>query len=313
LGGLLLPYGWHWLFLINLPIAAVLIAGAIRLLPTTSADTERPMDFSGLVTLSMLLGALVIGLNNLDTKDIVDSLLSWQVAPALLLAAIMVPVFWRVEKRAPDPIIRPGLFNSRPVVTASLIGSGVGAIQSAGAFYPALAVAAIGVAQTTAAWMLLPGVVVATIASPIAGRLINVIGTRTVVTVGLSLVVISLLIYGLASMSVPVFITAGVIGSIGMGGVLGAPLRLVILDNSQPSERGAAQGLLSNFTSVGRLLGASFIGAVTASAGGGASGYQAAFVGMSVVAAGMVVLGFSLKPKAEEEQQVAAEEASVAS
>jgi len=71
----------------------------------------------------------------------------------------------------------------------------------------------------------------------------------------------------------------------------------VILDNSLPGERGAAQGLLSNFTSVGRLLGAAFVGSIAASAGGGAVGYQAAFLGMAAVAAGMVALGLSLKPR----------------
>ena len=78
---------------------------------------------------------------------------------------------------------------------------------------------------------------------------------------------------------------------------LSAPLRLVILDNSLPNERGAAQGLLSNFTSIGRLLGAAFVGSIAASAGGGAIGYQAAFVGMAFVAVMMVVLGVSLKSR----------------
>lgn len=310
LGGLLLPFGWRWLFLVNLPITLVLIAGAVRLLPTAGMNTPKELDLSGLVALSTMLGSLVIGLNNLDTTALLDSLPSRQVAPALLLAAVMVPVFWRIEKRAADPIIRPTLLNSRPVVTASLIGTGVGAIQSAGAFYPALAVAAIGVAETTASWMLLPGVAAATIASPIAGRLINVIGTRIIVTAGLSLVVVSVLIFGLAEMGIPVFIMASVIGNVGMGAVVGAPLRLVILDNTLPSERGAAQGLFSNFTSVGRLLGAAFIGAVAASVGGGARGYQAAFLGMAVVAAAMVTLGISLKPKAQEDEQAAVEETS---
>ena len=295
MGGLLLPYGWHWLFLVNLPIAAVLIAGAIRLLPAKSAATKKPLDGAGIAVLALLLTALVFGLSSIDSKALAGSLVSWQVAPALLLVAILVPIFWGIEKRAADPIIRPGLLKSRPVVTASLIGTGVGAVQSAGSFYPALAVAAIGVSQSTASWMLLPGVLGATIASPVAGRLINVIGTRTLVTVSLTLVVISVLTFGLAHISLATFIIASVTGSIGLGGVLGAPLRLVILDNSLPGERGAAQGLLSNFTSVGRLLGATFVGSIAASAGGGAVGYQAAFVGMAVVAAVMVALGLSLK------------------
>ncbi len=299
MGGLLLPYGWHWLFLVNLPIAAVLAAGAVRLLPANTVRSKKALDVGGIFTLTTLLAALAFALNNLDTNAIGASLMSWWVAPQLILFVILVPVFWRIEKRAADPIIRPGLFRSRPVVTASLIGTGIGAVQSAGAFYPALAVAAIGVSQSTASWLLLPGVAAATMASPIAGRLINVIGTRAIVTAGLSLVVLSVLIFGLAPMNVATFIGASLLGSTGMGSVLGAPLRMVILDNSLPTERGSAQGLLSNFTSMGRLLGAAFVGSIATSAGGGAVGYQAAFLGMAAVAAIMVALGFSLQSRSD--------------
>lgn len=295
MGGLLLPYGWHWLFLVNVPIAAVLIAGAVRLLPGKSAASRMRLDGAGIAVLSLLLTALVVGLSSLDTKSLVDSLLSREVAPALLLVALLLPVFWQIEKRAVDPIIRPGLLKSRPVVTASLIGTGVGAIQSAGSFYPALAVAAIGVSQSMASWMLLPGVMGATLASLVAGRLINSIGPRVLVTASLTMVGLSLLAFGLADMSLWTFIGASVLGSVGLGGVLGAPLRVVILDNSLPAERGAAQGLLSNFTSVGRLLGAAFVGSIAASAGGGTVGYQAAFLGMSGIAVVMALLGLALR------------------
>ena len=296
MGGVLLPYGWHWLFMINLPIAVVLILGAVRVLPRRSAAGGRkPLDIGGIVSLSLLLTALVYGLGSLDSGALVASLSRWPTAAALLAVIVLLPVFWRFEKRAADPVIRPGLLTSRPVVTASLIGTGIGAIQAAGAFYPALAVAAIGVTQSVASWMLLPGVVAATVASPVAGRLINRVGARPVIIVSLVLVAASVTLYGLAHMSVATFIAASLIGSLGMGGILGAPLRLVILDNSRPAERGAAQGLLSNLTSMGRLFGAALTGSIAASAGGGAAGYQAAFLAIAVLAVLLVGLGWSLQ------------------
>jgi MFS family permease len=294
LGGLLLPFGWHWLFAINLPIAAVLAAGAFRLLPGPSAGPKKPVDSAGIVVLATLLAAFVIGMDRLDPAALGASLGTWPVAGAFALVAVLLPVFWRIEQRATDPIIRPGLFRSRPVVTAALIGTGVGAIQAAGGYYPALAVGALGVSQSTAAWLQLPGVLVATAASPVAGRLINSVGTRTLIAAGMALVAASLLIFGLAELTIPVFVAASVLANIGLGGVLGAPLRMVMLDNCAPGERGAAQGLLSNFSSVGRLLGAAFVGMLAARVGGGAPGYQAAFVGVAVVAAGMAALGLTL-------------------
>ncbi|MEO8223431.1 MAG: MFS transporter [Gammaproteobacteria bacterium] len=297
MGGLLLPYGWHWLFLVNLPIAAALLVGALVLLPAKSAATRKPLDVAGIAALALLLTALVFGVDSLDTGALTESLLSGKFLAALAVVLVVAPVFWRIEKRAVDPVIRPGLFKAQPVVTASLIGTGIGAIQSGGSFYPALAIAATGISPSTASWLLLPGVIAATIASPIAGRLVNVISTRLIVTVSLTLVMLSLATFGLAHITVATFIAASVLGSAGLGGVLGAPLRLVVLDNSLPAERGAAQGLLSNFTSAGRLLGAAFVGTVAASVGSGAPGYQAAFAGLAILAAGMIALGFSLKPR----------------
>ncbi len=298
MGGLLLPYGWQWLFLVNLPIAAVLMAGAYRVLPAAAGSARKPLDIGGIATLSVALAALVLFVSSLDTRELLHSLLSGRSALAAGVLVVLVPVFWRIENRAADPIVRPGLLRSRPVATASLIGTGIGAIQSGGAFYPALAIAAIGVTPSTASWMLLPGVLGAIIASAIAGRLVNRISTRTIVTVSVLMVVCSLLIFGLAHISVASFILASVLGSTGLGGVQGAPLRMVIIENSLPGERGTAQGLLSNFTSMGRLVGAALVGSIAASAGSGVVGYQAAFLGMTVVAGIMLALGLTLSARA---------------
>jgi MFS family permease len=124
LGGLLLPFGWQWLFLINLPIAAVLIAGAIRLLPTDGSDGKQPFDRAGATLLAIGLTAFVLGLNELDTGDIVASLTSWPVGGALALSLLVAPLFWRIEKRAADPIIAPRFFASRQIVRACVLSAG---------------------------------------------------------------------------------------------------------------------------------------------------------------------------------------------
>lgn len=296
LGGLLLPYGWHWLFLINLPISAVLALGAARLLPTVKHPERLPLDLTGICLLSLMLAALVYGLSVLDVRDLAGSLARWPTALSVMLVIVLVPAFWMAEKRAVDPIIRPGLVASRPVMLTATISAGAGLIQSGNGFLPVLAVTAIGVSESTAAWMLLPGVIAATISAPVAGRLLNTYAARSLILVGMALIIVSLLIYGFVPMSIPAFIVAGVIGSAGMGSVMGAPLRIIVLNHSQERERGAAQGLLSNFTSVGRLPGAALVGAIAASFGGGARGYQNAYVALAVFALALSVLALKLSP-----------------
>jgi EmrB/QacA subfamily drug resistance transporter len=301
LGGVLLRFSWHWLFLINLPIAAVLIAGAIKLLPTANAREARPFDFGGAITISIALTALVIALNNFDSVEIVESMRSTYVLPALAVFSMSGWLFWRIEKRAADPIIRPAFFESRQITTTCLIALGVGAVQSGSVFYPALAVSALGISQSDASFLMLPAVIASTITSPIAGRLLNRVGTRNIVFTSLMLVYISVMIYGLTNLRVVTFIGAGILSGIGMAGLLGAPLRFSVLNNTPPRDRGAAQGLLNIFFSVGRLLGAAIIGGVATSHGGGTMGYQVAFVVMGVPAAAMVFVATRLNSKSAEQ------------
>ncbi|MDJ0926046.1 MAG: MFS transporter [Gammaproteobacteria bacterium] len=301
LGGIFLNLSWRWLFLVNLPIAGLLIAGAWRLLPKTGPGSQRPFDLVGLGTLMAAVVALVVAINNFDATDVWNSVTSFGVAALLGAVTILLPLFWFAEKRAADPIIRPGLLQTRQVALACVVAGGAGAMQTASVFYPAMAVASIGVSQSTAAFMLLPGVVISTLGSIAVGRLINVVGTRLLVLASLCLIFTSFMIYGRADLDVPTFLLANMISGLGSAGLIGAPLRWTILNESRPEERGAAQGLLSNITSVGRLIGAAVVGAVITSQGGGVPGYQAAFVGMGIFAIVLFAVATLLKSRSAEQ------------
>ena len=70
---MLLLVGWQWLFVVNLPIAAVVIILSLReLLPTRTA--QRSFDWPGMATLGVLLAALAYGINQIDTANLADSL-----------------------------------------------------------------------------------------------------------------------------------------------------------------------------------------------------------------------------------------------
>jgi MFS family permease len=174
-------------------------------------------------------------------------------------------------------------------------------LQSGSIFLPALLVASLGISPADSALLLLPGVVAATIAAPLMGRLINKVGTRIIIVVCQVLVGISLCIYAFVDMNVIIFICASVMGGIGSAGLVGAPLRYIVLAETDKHDRTAAQGLLSVVSSVGRLLGAAMVGAVAAVYGGGAAGYQAAFGGLIILAVLVLLTALTLKSKTDEQ------------
>jgi EmrB/QacA subfamily drug resistance transporter len=311
LGGILLQYSWQWLFLINIPIALLLIAGAWKLLPVgTLGEDHKAFDFGGVISLSLGLTSLAIAISNFDSAQALASISSASVWPFLLCFAVLAPVYWRFEKHAADPIIKPAFFSSRQISMATAISLGLGAMQSATAFYPALAVAAMGITEANAAWLLVPGIVCTTIASPIAGILINKLGGRTLVLFGLSFIAAGFAIYGQATISVTVFITASCIAGLGFATALGAPMRVIVLNEASPEDRGAAQGLLNVSINIGQLLGAAMVGGITASQGGGATGYQATYTVMGAITA--ILLLPALRLRANGVEKIAATAAETA-
>jgi MFS family permease len=298
LGGILLQFAWQWLFLINIPIAMALIIGAWRLLPEgTVGKDHKPFDLGGAVTLSVGLTSLAIAITNADTTNLLVSLTALQVWPFLLCFLLLTPWFWRFEKSAADPIIKPAFFENRQITMAVSISLGIGAMQSAGAFFPALAVSAMGITAANAAWLLLPGVLCTTIASPLVGASINRVGTRTLILCGLTFIAAGYMIFGLVDMTVAVFITASCVAGLGFASALGAPIRVVVLNEARPEDRGAAQGLLNVSLNIGQLLGAALVGGITASKGGGAPGYQATYTVMGAMTFVLIALALRLRPK----------------
>jgi MFS family permease len=64
-GGVLTQYlGWRSIFLVNIPLIAVLLPAARRVLPAVPGDRERPLDTGGAITVTIAIGALIFGVSN---------------------------------------------------------------------------------------------------------------------------------------------------------------------------------------------------------------------------------------------------------
>jgi predicted MFS family arabinose efflux permease len=84
LGGIILSIAkWQWLFLINLPIALVVIILGLRLLPNTHAEQTKAFDWPGILILSAMLASFAYGINQINTSDFFNSLISLNVWPVL--------------------------------------------------------------------------------------------------------------------------------------------------------------------------------------------------------------------------------------
>src|SRR5690606_9569680 len=125
-----------------------------------------------------------IGINQIDTTQVLASLATLAVWPYLATALLALLLFFWIEQRTPDPIIRPQLLATRQLVLANLLSMGAGLGEAAVVFLPTLAVLAFGVGESTASFLLLPVVLAVSVGSPLGGRLLNPLGSRTIIVAG---------------------------------------------------------------------------------------------------------------------------------
>jgi MFS family permease len=305
---LLVVASWHWIFLLNLPIAALVLWLGRRALPRQAASTGPlpRLDGAGIVLVFLLLACLVLGV----TRS-ADVLLGRTLWPALLV--LVLPLFvlllW-VERRAAMQGLRPmiplNLFQRRQLAVTYLLTAGAGFGMGSVIFLTSIATLAHGVAPTQAGFVLLPMVLCSMLGSVGAGRLLNRLGARCVVMAGFALLAVG---YGLsawpvaalpasaagASAGLWLFIAATMPVGLGVGVVVGGALRSIAIDEAPPEQRGAAQGLVNIFTSIGTLMSATLIGAVAEFAGGGARGLTLAYGGVAVVMALMLMATLALR------------------
>ncbi|HHJ06421.1 MAG TPA: MFS transporter [Anaerolineae bacterium] len=310
LGGVILKFlTWHWLFLINIPIALIIVFFALRMLPNKRPGLQNPFDYAGLILTAISLAAVTIGINQLNPQSlspdtVLTSFLSPKVWPFLLVAVAILPGLWYVEKRAADPVIQVQLFKSRQIKLVAVIALGAGFGESTLIFVPVLLVLAFGVSAHTASFMLLPAVLAMAFGSPTAGRLLDKKGSRLVILIGAGLMAAGMLVIGLLPLTVTIFYVAAVLIGLGLSSLLGSPLRYIMLNEAPHHYRTAAQALIRLFTGTGQLLGSAFVGAIAASLGGTVKGFTSAYLAVGGVAVLITLLALGLKSQSAEQETV---------
>jgi MFS family permease len=301
LGGLLLGSSWRWLFVINVPVALVLMVVASRVLPQSADREVGRFDALGSALLAVVLAATVVGVGQIDTNAPAQSLQSLRVWPCFVLIALCIPLLWNVEKRAADPVLPPALLKSAQLRVVGLIAMAVGAAEAGMVFLPAMAVLNFGIDERSASLTMLPLVLTLAVGAPLAGRLLDHVGARRVVQLGLALTVAGLVLFGLLPLDWPNFYLSGALVGFGMSALLGAPLRYIALHEAGAERRGAGQGLLTLCVSIGQLVGAAIIGGVVGSASHALLGFRHSLLAVAAACALALVLSVSLRGRVTRE------------
>jgi MFS transporter, DHA2 family, multidrug resistance protein len=261
-GGVLLErYWWGSVFLLALPVMALLLALGPRVLPEYKDPNAGRLDLVSAVMSLVAVLAVVFGLK-LSAQDG----LGWLPSAAVLVGLVVGVIFVRRQRRLADPMIDLRLFRIQ-AFNAALATNLLGIFIVVGYF---LFVAqylqlVLGLSPLQAGLWSLPSAVGFIVGSNLAPRILRHLRPAYVIGAGLALAAIGLGVLtrvgGSPNADLAILAGASLVVSLGLAPVFTATTDLVV--SSAPPERaGAASGISETGAELGGALGIAILGSI---------------------------------------------------
>lgn len=209
--------GWHWIFLINLPIGAVALILAHVVFAADRPEPTQSFDFVGMLLASPGLALFLFGVSSIPQKHTV--LAAGVLVPAVIGVVLLAAFVWHAM-RTEHPLIDLHLFRNRSLTFAvlTMVFFAV-AFFGAGLLLPSYLQQVRGLSALHSGLMLAPQGLGAMLTIPIAGRLVDKIGPGKVVMTGIAVIAVgtAFMTQLRADTSYPMLIAALFVMGLGMG------------------------------------------------------------------------------------------------
>jgi MFS family permease len=190
LGGVLTQLGgWRAVFFVNVPLVAIALVAAFRLIPADPRPSrDNRYDVLGAILSTAGVSGVIYGLSSLADNGRVA-------AVAILIGVVALIAFIVVEDRTPDPLVPLSIFRLRSVSVANLAALLVPGVMGAVALTLSLFLQSVQDrdALETGLIFLTLGIAVI-IAGPIAASMVSRVGPKAVFTTGALVVTIGVFV-----------------------------------------------------------------------------------------------------------------------
>jgi EmrB/QacA subfamily drug resistance transporter len=310
LGGVIVEaLSWRWVFFVNVPIGAVVLALAPRIVPESRSESgaRGGYDVEGAVTSTLGTITLVFTLIKADSWGWT----SGRTLAGFAIAASLIATFVWIERRHRDPLVPLRIFSNRSLAASDATFLLVAAALFGVFFFLTLYVQQVlgySALKTGVAYLPLSLTLIG--ASALASRLVDRFTPKPVLTVGLLIATGGFILLtritghgDYASHVLPAMIVIGV--GLGMSFV---PVTISATNGVASGDSGLASGLLNTTQQVGGSLGLAILSSVSTSRTTSAlqdgsalplaltHGFKGAFTVAALLCAAGVVLAITLLP-----------------
>ncbi|HVA52318.1 MAG TPA: DHA2 family efflux MFS transporter permease subunit [Acidimicrobiales bacterium] len=264
LGGVLVSsVGWQSIFWVNVPVALVAVALALRFIPESKAPVARRVDLPGQLLVILFLASLTYGIieapqSGWTSTSILGSLV-------VAVASLVAFTFW--ERRTFEPLVDLRFFRSIPFASATLIAVAAFAGLGGFLFLNTIYLQNVrGLSPFHAGLDTLPMAVMVMLLPPVSGRILSRRGSRIPLLIaGVTLAASCLMLVDLG----PTTSFTWLFGSylvFGIGfGFVNAPITNTAVSGMPRAQAGVAAAIASTSRQIGATVGVAVVGSLAAS------------------------------------------------
>ncbi|MGW7209715.1 MFS transporter [Streptomyces sp. NPDC054837] len=293
-GGVLVDvWSWRWTLLVNVPVGAVLLLGALWWLTESRAGDGRRLDLPGAVLVTAGLAASAYGISQTEAEGWTSA----ATAVPLMAGLALIGVFLLVEARTAAPLMPLGLLRRRSVASANVAMFLSGSAMFCMWFFMTLyAQNVLGYSPTEAGLALVPSSLAIVLASKAAPRFMRALGERNVAVLGTLVAATGFAWQSTMSVDGNYVVTIMIPGILMMlgAGLATTPLAALATSGAAPGEAGLVSGLVNTSRTMGGSLGLAVMSTLAAARTAGSTGREALTEGYALVfrtGAGVLVGG----------------------